>query len=39
MSAYAIFSGVVFLTFAALLLAPVLHRFLHRFHLELDEDG
>jgi len=31
---YALFSGVVFLTSVALLLAPAMHRFLHRFHLE-----
>ena len=34
-SAYALFSGVAFLTIVAVLLAPVVHRFLHRFHLEL----
>jgi hypothetical protein len=34
---YALFSGVVFLTITGLLVAPVLHRFLHRFHLELEE--
>ena len=34
-SAYALFSGVAFLTIVALLLAPIVHRFLHRFHLEL----
>jgi hypothetical protein len=33
---YAIFSGVVFITMAAVLLAPVIHRFLHRFHLDLE---
>lgn len=33
---YAIFSGVVFITMAAVLLAPMIHRFLHRFHLELE---
>jgi hypothetical protein len=33
---YSLFSGVVFLTVAALLFAPVLYRFLHRFHLELE---
>jgi len=38
-SGYALFSGVAFLTTVALLFAPVIHRFLHRFHLELDEDG
>jgi hypothetical protein len=31
---YALFSGVVFLTMASVILAPILHRFLHRFHLE-----
>jgi len=35
---YSIFSGVVFITMAALIVGPVLHRFLHRFHLELDND-
>lgn len=34
---YALFSGVFFLTMVAVLLAPALHHFLHRFHLELDE--
>lgn len=33
-SFYALFSGVVFITAVALLLAPVFHRFLHKFHLE-----
>ena len=32
---YALFSGVTFLTTVGLLLAPVLHRFLHKFHLEI----
>ena len=31
---YALFSGIIFLVAAGLLLAPVFHRFLHRFHLE-----
>jgi len=34
---YALFSGVAFLTLVAVLFAPVAHRFLHRFHLELYE--
>lgn len=34
---YAIFSGVAFLTFAGVLFAPVYHRFLHKFHLDLDD--
>ena len=33
---YCIYSGVAFLTTAALLLAPVVHRFIHRFHLEVE---
>lgn len=36
-SAYALFSGVAFLTIVAVMLAPLVHRFLHRFHLELDD--
>lgn len=32
---YALFSGVMFITMVGVLLAPALHRFLHRFHLEL----
>lgn len=39
---YALFSGVTFITLVGVLLAPVLHRFLHRFHLELaahDEES
>ncbi|MCL4558219.1 MAG: hypothetical protein M1491_06265 [Deltaproteobacteria bacterium] len=31
---YALFSGIVFLVAAGILLAPVFHRFLHMFHLE-----
>ena len=34
---YALFSGVFFLTMVAVLLAPALHHFLHRFHLDLEE--
>ncbi|QDV90096.1 hypothetical protein RAS2_11720 [Phycisphaerae bacterium RAS2] len=33
-SLYALFSGVVFLTVAAVLFGPVVHRLLHRFHLD-----
>ena len=35
-SAYALFSGVAFLTIIGVLIAPVVHRFIHRFHLEED---
>ena len=37
-SFYALFSGVMFLTSIAVLLAPVMHRFLHRFHLDLADE-
>ena len=37
-SAYALFSGVVFVATAGLVVAPVAHRFLHRFHVELGDD-
>ena len=33
-SAYALFSGLVFITATGILLAPVFHRVLHRFHIE-----
>ena len=36
---YSIFSGVVFLVAVGLLLAPVLHRVLHRFHLDEADDS
>lgn len=34
---YALYSGLVFLVVAGLLLAPVVHRVLHRFHWEVSE--
>ena len=37
-SFYALFSGIVFLVSAGVLLTPIYHRFIHRFHLELDVD-
>lgn len=37
-SGYAVFSGVVFLTFAAALLGPVAQRVIHRFHLDQLDD-
>ena len=36
-SAYAIFGGLLFITVIAVVLSPVLHRFLHKFHLD-DSD-
>ncbi len=35
---YALYSGVAFLSIVAILMTPLLHRFLHTFHLEVSED-
>jgi hypothetical protein len=34
---YAILSGVIFLSVFGLLIGPVFHRFMHRFHLDTEE--
>ena len=31
---YALFSGIAFISIMAIIFAPVIHRFLHKFHLE-----
>jgi hypothetical protein len=31
---YCLFSGIIFLTMMAIMLAPAYHRFMHRFHIE-----
>jgi hypothetical protein len=37
---YALFSGLAFIAGMGIIFAPVYHRFLHRFHLEMsDEDS
>jgi hypothetical protein len=36
-SAYALFSGVVFIALMGLLLTPVAHRLLHKFHVKDSE--
>ena len=36
---YALFAGIVFLVVAGVMLAPVLHHVLHRFHLENADDS
>lgn len=36
-SLYALYAGLVFLAVGGLLIAPLLHHALHRFHLEQDE--
>lgn len=33
-SCYALFSGIVFVASAGILIAPVFHRFLHKFHIQ-----
>ena len=38
-AAYALFSGIVFLVAIAVLLAPAVHRFLHRFHVEFNAES
>jgi hypothetical protein len=35
---YALYSGVVFLTSVAVLAAPVVHRFMHQFHMDVEEE-
>ena len=37
-SAYAIFSGVIFLVAVSFLVAPLAHRLLHRLHLDQESD-
>ena len=38
-SFYALFSGIVFLVSVGVLIAPLLHRLLHQFHLEAANDN
>lgn len=35
---YALYAGVVFLVVAAVMLTPIFHRVLHRFHWDADQD-
>lgn len=35
-SFYALFSGITFLSMVGILFAPIIHRALHRFHLDVD---
>jgi hypothetical protein len=37
-SFYALFSGLVFIGVAGLLMAPFAHRLLHRFHWDTEDD-
>jgi hypothetical protein len=38
-SFYALYSGLFFIVASGVLLAPFLHRLVHRFHLEKDESS
>lgn len=35
---YSLYSGIVFLIIVGVLFAPIFHRALHHFHLDLDEE-
>jgi hypothetical protein len=37
-SFYALYSGIVFLVAVGIIFAPVFHRILHHFHLEMETD-
>ena len=37
-SFYALYSGIILLASVGILVTPVFHRFLHRFHLELEDN-
>ena len=36
-SFYALYAGIVFLVSVGVILAPLYHRFLHRFHLDIED--
>lgn len=36
-SIYALYSGITFLSASAILMAPIFHRIMHTFHLDVDE--
>lgn len=38
-SAYALFSGIVFMTAMGIVLAPMFHRIVHKFHLDGEGGG
>jgi hypothetical protein len=38
-SLYALYSGLVVLVAAGIIFAPIFHRFLHKFHLQEDEEA
>ena len=38
-SFYALFSGMIILVAAGVMITPILHRILHHFHLEIEDNG
>ena len=36
-SFYALYSGIILLASVGILVTPIFHRFMHRFHLELED--
>jgi hypothetical protein len=38
-SLYALYSGIILLASVGILVTPVFHRFMHRFHLGLEDDS
>ncbi len=36
-SFYALYSGIIFLVVVGVIFAPLYHRFMHRFHLEMED--
>lgn len=36
---YALYAGLLFIVAAGVVLAPLFHRIVHRFHLEAEDDG
>jgi hypothetical protein len=36
---YALFSGLAFVSAVGVLIAPIFHRFIHKFHLEAEGSG
>jgi len=38
-SFYALFSGVVFISTAGIMLTPLMHRVLHKFHMDDEEEN
>jgi hypothetical protein len=37
-SFYALYSGIILLASVGILVTPIFHRFLHRFHLEIEDN-